>query len=187
MLRVWLTTGLVILHTFLHAIPNKVLLMRHAEKPLEGICLNLKGLERAAALIPYFQGRSEIQQYGTPVVIFALKPGPENGSVRSIQTVAPLAHAMGIQLNTDFEDPQYPKMIEWIKTHPGFQDKTVLICWEHHVLPDMAKQFGASTVPATWEGDVFDRVWVLDLSQEEVIFTDIPQRLLFGDSSAGAS
>lgn len=38
----------------LHAAPAQIIIIRHAEKPPEGNQLSIKGMERAAALIPFF-------------------------------------------------------------------------------------------------------------------------------------
>lgn len=169
--------------SLLYALPAQVLIIRHAEKPAQGNQLNTKGRIRAAALAPYFVDGDWFKKYGPPAAIYAQKPSHVDGSERPIETVTPLANALGQTLHTEFTHQQLKEMIQEVKSHPQYNGKLVLISWEHHAIPEMARLFGATTAPNNWEGDIFDRVWVIDyLADGSVNFQNIPQRLLFGDS-----
>lgn len=172
-----------VLQAPLFALPSQMMIIRHGEKPEEGHGLNLKGRERAEALAPFFSGNNEFLKFGLPVAIYAQKTTPANPSMRPEQTVTPLARALKLVVQTKYEHAEYAKLVEAIKTNPEYEGKTVLICWEHQVIPEMAQLFGAKKAPEKWEGDVFDRVWLIDfLPEQKVSFKDVAQRLLFGDS-----
>lgn len=162
----------------LFATPAEVLIIRHGEKPMVGNQLNTRGEERAHALAPYI-----LDGYGTPVAIFAQRANDDDHSVRSIQTVTPLADEKKMIINTDYTHREYPAMVEEIKSNPKYTGKTVLICWEHHVIPKIAAALGVHPEPQKWPGEVFDRVWVITYQADGTVsFKDIPQRLLFGDA-----
>ena len=167
----------------LHAKPAQVFIIRHAEKPNEGNTLSLKGFERAAALAPFFMGTSEYLKQGTPVAIYAMKPSDEDSSVRTIQTVSVLSAALKLNIIQKYLHDQFPDMATEILNNPEYDGKTVLISWEHKVIPGIATSLGAHDVPAKWNGEVFDRVWVLSYEADgSVRFHNHPQRLMFGDS-----
>ena len=61
--------------------------------------------------------------------------------------------------------------------------KTILISWRHSTIPDLAKTLGATSAPAKWEDNVYDRVWQLSFDDNgKVAFLNRPQRLLPGDA-----
>lgn len=164
------------------ALPAQVFIIRHAEKPSHGNDLDTRGRERAAALAPYFLNAKELQRYGLPVAIYAQRPSSEDPSLRPIQTATPIAEALGLKVDTTFDHKHFSRLAQEIRTRPEYDGKTVLIAWEHHAIPELARKLGARNVPKKWDGDVFDRVWIITYSGKQVAFQDIPQRLLFGDS-----
>lgn len=180
--------GLVLLYFLspgpLSAEPSKVMIIRHAEKPEEGHCLSLDGWQRAAALVPFFLGvRSDgcepLTGFGTPVAIYAQKPTPEHKSLRPMQTVAGLATALRINVKLVAHD-DYRDMVREVQATPAYDGKTVLICWEHHAIQDLAAEFGVSN-PPDFPGQ-FDRVWVITFRNGKAGLKDVPQRLMYGDS-----
>src|SRR6476659_2168979 len=90
--------------------PAQVIIIRHGEKPdPEGAELSLKGRERAAALVPYFLGDSDVLEFGPPVAIYAQAQNEKKkeSSVRSIQTVTPLAEALHLEVNHSIKRDDY--------------------------------------------------------------------------------
>ena len=62
------------------------------------------------------------------------------------------------------------------------QSGTVLIVWEHKMLPALTRAFPqAPTVPSHWPPHRFDVVWILDHENNGWLFTQLPQCLLAGD------
>src|SRR4051812_2923021 len=78
--------------------PAQVIIIRHAEKPDDGNELSLRGEERAAALVPYFLKTGELLKFKTPVAIYAQRPKDADSSLRSIETVKPLADALHLKV-----------------------------------------------------------------------------------------
>ena len=124
--------------------PAQVLIIRHAEKPDVGNHLSLQGQERAAALVPYFRGTAAVLRFKTPVAIYAQAMKKPTSSGAPIETVQPLADALHLTLNTSFERDAFKSMVCEIMGNPAYAGRSVLICWEHDVIPGIAAAFGAA-------------------------------------------
>ncbi len=175
------------------AAPAQVIFIRHAEKPENGSELSEKGWKRAEALVWFFQTSPAVTQHGTPYAIYAAAPKNEDSSIRSIQTVTPLANALNKKINTEFTRGQTHKIAVDIMENPAYTGKMVLVCWQHtnitEIVRELAEYNGTATdaqvsLPAAWPDQSFDRAWILDLYRGKVVsFKNIPQRLLPGDSA----
>ncbi|MDA8130091.1 MAG: histidine phosphatase family protein [Elusimicrobia bacterium] len=175
------------------AAPAQVILIRHAEKPEYGSELSPEGRKRAEALVWFFQTNTSVTRYGTPAAIYAAAPKHEDSSLRSIQTVTPLANALKMEINTGFTRGQTHKIAADIMENPAYRGRMVLVCWQHTNLVDIVHELAAysntaqavlDTLPTAWPDGAFDRVWILDFHYGRVAaFRDIPQNLLPGDST----
>ena len=165
------------------AAPAQVVIIRHGEKPPSGPDLDERGYARAQALIGFFESAPAVTQFGPPAAIYAMKPKDEDGSRRPIETVTPLAQALGVKIDADYTRKQIAQLVKDILGNPAYEGKTVLICWEHHMIPDIVAAFGWTSAPRTWPGSSFDRAWVLTFDGDKVAdFADAPEKLLAGDS-----
>ena len=193
--------------------PSYVLIIRHGEKvgnPKKdddgGNDLSIRGSGRATALPTLFvpaepQLACEFDfdppsfacsyekvplkgarpRFATPNFIFATQQS--KNSKRPIETVAPLAIALGLPIDDGFKDKKedIEKMTQAILNDFAFAGKVVLICWHHGKIPDIAKALGVSR-PPKWDGKVFDRVWQISFPKGQAKLADLPQMLLYGDS-----
>jgi hypothetical protein len=166
-----------------YAHPAQVIIIRHAEKPEDGNELSLRGEERAAALVPYFLRTDELLKFKTPVAIYAQKPKNSSSSLRPIETVKPLADALHLNVKDPFIRDDHEKMVEEVLHNPEYEGHTVLICWEHKVIPDIAEELGAEDAPSKWAGKDFDRTWVITFKPGKAPHCkNLAQRLMYGDS-----
>lgn len=176
-----------------HAAPSQVVIIRHAEKTGYDNELSEQGFKRARALVRFFASNPAVTRYGPPAAVYAAAPKHEDSSIRSIQTVTPLAEALGLKIKADYTRGQVGKLVRDIMENPAYEGRMVLVCWQHGAIPDIALELarynGSAaplqfSLPQSWPDEDFDRAWVLDLTRGKVIsFKDIPQRLLPGDSS----
>jgi hypothetical protein len=172
----------------LQAGPAQVIIIRHAEKPPDetapgGNLLSLKGKQRAAALVPYFLGTPDVLEYKTPVAIYAQRPKKDSSSRRALDTVQGLATALKLPVLQKYTREEFPQMVGDILARKEYDGKMVLICWEHKVIPEMARAFGASGASDVWPGRAFDRTWIITIQRDGTrAFKDLPQRLMYGDS-----
>ena len=171
------------------------MVIRHAEKPVEGkvqgvrargevdaASLTALGWQRAGALVSFFE-KPAFAGISRPNHLFAVRfdPADANSSRRSKQTLRPLSHALGIQINDAFGKEQEAKLVEALRQLSG----SVLIAWAHENIAKIVSALGAeSLTPSEWPDERFDMVWVFDRAKQETKFTQIPQRLLAGDSES---
>lgn len=174
--------GLIFIGT-LSALPSQIIVVRHAEKPDEGNELSTRGWERAEALAPNLLGNRELLKFGPPTILIAASPKKNDSSVRSIQTLEPLARALKIQLQEQFHANQYAELAQYVKENPALNGKVVIIAWPHEYIPSLVHALGVNPEPPKWSGMTFDRYWVITYQPDgSANFQDLPQRLLFGDS-----
>ena len=175
--------------------PNRIMFIRHAEKPGKPPCtkdkgvaangkadkesLAVRGWQRAGALAHFFSSRKKLR----PDLIFASREGVGSKSFRPEETVAPLAELLGFtqrhslvyrHLKEEFEP-----LIDDVMTRKG----KVLVAWEHTFIPKLVGLLpDAPEVPQRWPAKRFDVVWVLDRKKHGWKFKRIPQLVLAGDS-----
>lgn len=167
----------------LFAAPARVVIMRHAEKPASGSELNERGFLRAKALVDFFKTSSEMTKYGVPVAVYAMAPKGEDGTLRPIQTVIPLAQSLGLEIKKAYNKKHVAALVSEIMRDPAYEGRTVVVCWAHDGIPDIVEAFGWTGGPDKWPGPVFDRAWVIDFSGDRAVaFTDVAEHLLPGDS-----
>jgi broad specificity phosphatase PhoE len=175
--------------------PQHVLLIRHAEKPAGkgDPHLTSRGAARAAALpslffIPKSAFQTKPAPFPTPDFIYATKKS--DNSNRPVETVEPLAKALGMEIHHQHANQDFPALVDHLfnDKHAG---KTVLICWHHGTIAELTltvlkkaknSKKVTSDVPKHWKDDVFDRVWQIDFDKQgNATYLDRPQKLLFKD------
>ncbi len=160
------------------ALPAQVILLRHAEKPYpeEGSHLSEEGWARARALSDYFLKSPEATRFGKVAGLYAVRPDRPDGSVRSIETLTPTSQALRVKIQTGFTKLEVSALVQEILKSPAFDGRTVVVCWEHKRIPEIAKALGAKDAPEEWGGKVYDRLWYLRFdSTGRVEFLDLPQ------------
>lgn len=142
--------------------PARILLMRHAEKTgdLDDIHLSKAGQRRADRLATYIP-----DTFGRPDFIFAA--ARSRRSIRSIETMQPLAAATSKDVRFDIEDKQFAALVDDLKADPVYKNALVVICWHHGKIPAIAAALGApdGTYPADWPDETFDLILELDYSR----------------------
>jgi hypothetical protein len=180
------------------------MVIRHAEKPTEGIAgvnengeqsshdLIVRGWQRAGALACFFApARGPLQNplIATPKFLFASVPSNSNSecgeskSRRPAETIEPLAQKLNLQISLEFTKGQESEVASAAQACGG----PVLIAWQHETIHDMANAIpGGSIAPQNWPGKRFDVVFVftLDTANDVYTFAQVPQCLLTGDSTS---
>jgi hypothetical protein len=176
--------------------PLHVLILRHAEKPdnADDPDLSSRGAARAAALPSLFLApptfRTKPAPFPTPDVLFAA--GESNKSNRPVETVTPLAKALGdMTIHHKHKDDDFQAVADDIVGEKKYAGKTILICWHHGKIPELARAIldrakngdkVKDQLPRRWDDAVFDRIWQITFDDAgKATFADRPQRLLFED------
>lgn len=142
-----------------------ILLIRHAEKPDTGTGLSPEGEQHAQDYVDYF---THYTIQGHPITIDALYATQDSkASMRPRLTLTPLSLALGLPIDTSYDDKQVKELADQLRSHA--KDKTVLICWHHGQIPDLLKALGASSkklLPnGTWPGKEFS--WTVQLCYDK--------------------
>jgi hypothetical protein len=143
--------------------PAQIILLRHAEKPAdpEDPHLSPAGVRRAERLVPFIMTDPAMSRLGLPVAVFATQSTKHGNGQRTQETVAPLARALKLPVQTPFLGKDYAALAKLILANPAFAGKTVLICWTHDEIPKLATALGVKPPPPKWKGSVFDKVYVI--------------------------
>ena len=138
-----------------------VLIVRHGEKPADGRELTAVGQARANALAGYFK---EFKLDGQPLKLDCLLAAADSKvSERPRLTLEPTSKLLGLPINTSFDDTQFKKMAEEIRSKPP--GRRILICWHHGEIPQLVQALGADPdrlfPQGKWPDDIFN--WVIEL------------------------
>lgn len=165
--------------------PAQIILLRHAEKPEDesNLHLSAQGKERAQALVQLLTATPVFTTNGLPAALFATQLTLHGHSRRPKETLEPLAKHLKLPIQTPYPAKDYAKLAERVLHDSGYDGKTVVICWVHDFLPQLAHAFGAKPKPADWKHTVFDRVLVITFHGKKVACKNVPQHLLPGDST----
>ncbi len=179
--------ALIILFTLFcgnsYALPLRIILIRHAEKPKDknSETLSKKGFQRAKALASIFEKQPELADKGLPF-LFAAAYEPGVHSKRSILTLEPLAEKLHTPVESSYVAEDFKKLSQLLLTSQNFDKKVILIAWSHTEIVSLAKSLGATPPIKKWNKNTFDRMWVIDYQDQQTILRDLPQKLLPGDS-----
>jgi broad specificity phosphatase PhoE len=161
--------------------PKTVYIIRHAEKPEDPYDPNLspQGVERAQALAQNCE-----RLFGKLDCLFAAETSGR--SSRPVDTIDPLAQMIHIEIDSGISNKDYSVLAtKLLAGQTDYEGKSVLICWHHENIPELAQGLRAVNAPGNWMSAVFDRIWVLEYqSSGEVYFQDLAQDLLQGDSKS---
>lgn len=166
----WVCIGLLLLSGVAFCAPREIVIIRHGDKwpqSSPGPFLSPKGQLRAEKFVPYF-----LKTFGQPDFIIATKPGDakhpdESGSVRPLQTVAPLANQLShdqkknYPVQFQFYQKQYAQLAKALLHEKQYQDKLILVCWHHGKINFLAQDLGVKQSLPKWQSNDYDQVYVL--------------------------
>jgi hypothetical protein len=180
------------------AIGTVIMVIRHGEKPddegsLPGVDVNgaddessltRVGWNRANALVNFFDPAQGPIRPGLarPAAIFAAGANEDGEGKRTRETIGPLAHKLGIQMDTSYGKGDEESLIAAAASRPG----PTLICWQHGEIPAIAEAFGSvtPTPPQEWPDERFDVVWTFTKTATGWNFAEVPEMLLPGDQAS---
>ena len=159
--------------------PAQIILIRHAEKPADSRNPHLSpaGEQRARKLVAFLTTDPVLMKFGPPVAVFATKTTKHDNGQRTQETVAPLAAALKLPVQADVFGKDYADLAKIIRADRSYAGKTVVICWNHEVMPKLAAALGVSPQPPHWKGSVFDRVYLISYRKGRATLTVLPERL----------
>ena len=170
---------------------SSLMLMRHAEKPMEGeqavdrqgwpdpASLSVTGWMRAAALARLFMvSEGHLLR---PQHLVAARATPERPSTRPRDTLVPLAALLDLPIDESLAADDPPALVA---EHLHRLQGPVLVCWRHDSLPALANQLlQRAEAPTRWPERTYDMVWVIEQARLSWTLAQVPQKLLPGDTT----
>lgn len=159
--------------------PAQIILFRHAEKPADksNPHLSPEGVRRARKLVGFLATNPVVNKFGKPVAIFATRTTRDDDGQRTQETVAPAAAALKLAVQTPFLGKDYKQLAKLILENPAFAGKTVVVCWNHDVLPELAAELGVSPAPRAWKAREYDQVYVISFRDQAAALTVMAENL----------
>jgi hypothetical protein len=140
---------------------STVLIVRHAEKPDEGVGLTPAGEARAAAYARYFQS---FPFKGAMLHVDTLVAAADTGhSERPRLTLAPLSQAIAIPVQQPSASEDVGGLANWLRAGPA--KRTILVSWHHSKIGRLVGALGADPRQflflGRWPPSVYNWVVVL--------------------------
>lgn len=174
--------------------PKQIIFIRHGEKYNtetkrdEDVHLSKTGYKRADELINYFENKKPAE-VNLPDYLIAMKQNKATTSNRCFETLEPLANNLKLTIETPYKRDDTKKLYKLLTTDKKYDNKVVLISWEHDNLVKLVKLFKVnvkywgSTPLKKEEKYNFSSVWVLDNLSDFNIYPsfefDINQNILY--------
>ena len=153
--------------------PATIVVIRHAEEPHDpnNPHLSKDGTARADRLVEFMTHDPAMIRLGTPAAIFATQTTNDGNGQRTQETVAPLAKVLRLQVQTPYHGKDYAKLARRVMSDPALAGKTVVICWNHEWIPELAAALGVTPEPPKWKGKVYDQVYVISYKGRRALLT----------------
>lgn len=138
---------------------QKVVFIRHAEKPDKGDNLSCKGLNRSLQL-PAVLSRKFITF--NSVFVPSLSGGHSTKHARMYQTIIPFAVGQNLNINSNYDVDDIQGITAAIKKAGG----SILLVWEHKNISKIIKALGVKDTGMKWDDNDFDSIWVLTFNND---------------------
>ncbi|MFO1431640.1 MAG: flagellar basal body-associated protein FliL [Candidatus Competibacteraceae bacterium] len=146
-----------------------ILIIRHAEKPEpedDSPGLSPAGQARAQAYRAYFQNYVFDSQ---PIKLdYLFAAADRHKSHRPRLTLEPLAQGLGLAVDSDYKYDDPEKLAAAILKKAEYDNRRILICWEHKKIPNLLKALGvdpAKLLPeSNWPENIFG--WTLHITYD---------------------
>lgn len=167
---------LVFVPTPVKASQQLIVVVRHGEKPADGLGqLTCKGLQRALRL-PAWLG----ERFPPPDLIYApdtsVKATEIHGDgqrydyVRPVVTIAPTAIALGMPINTQLPFNDSGLLADEL-LEPVNRDKVIYVAWEHLQIMNFAqvvlRRLGSDAAVPTWTNADYDTVFAFHINWDD--------------------
>jgi hypothetical protein len=151
----------------------RIIIIRHAEKPVNGDNLSCRGLNRALALPAVITKR-----FGVPNYVYVPSPstGKATKSARMLQTVSPLAIKYNLAINTKYDVDDTAGLVNNLAKKTG----TVLLVWEHDAIEKITTKLGVPGKPK-WPGTDYDSLWLITIHNGKASLVKTTEGIKVGD------
>lgn len=162
-----------------HPQPARLIIIRHAEKPADERLADLseEGRVRARKLVRWLAEGKVLGTNGAPSVLIAARPTARGRSLRCEQTLQPTAEHLKLPIRTTHFAEDYARLARAVLQDASLRSKTVVICWTHNELPDLAAAFGVKPKPSKWKDKDYDSAYILTFADGHALLEKTKQKL----------
>jgi len=152
--------------------PARIVVIRHAEKPADedDPHLTAVGRQRAAQLGAWLKGDPELST-NLPSALYAAKPSRRGRGVRPLETLEPLAAELKLRVRTPWEAEDYTRLASELLQDTSLKGQTVLVCWTHSELPDLAAALGVRPKPREWKPKDYRTAYLITFPEGRAVLT----------------
>lgn len=143
---------------------QKVVIIRHAEKPDNGDNLSCKGFNRALALTSVLYNKFKLPD---KIFVPEVGNGKTTNQLRMLETIAPFAIKYNINIDTKFDVNDAKDVAAKILKTNGY----ALVVWQHDKIDNIVKALGADTKGMKWGDDDYDSIWIVSFKNGKATFT----------------
>jgi hypothetical protein len=140
---------------------QKVVIIRHAEKPDKGDNLSCKGFNRSLQLPAVLYTKFKLPDR---VFVPSMDNTKSANHLRMFETIVPFVIKYNLNINSKYDVDDVKDAAEAILRSKGY----VLVVWEHDRIDNFVKALGAETKGMKWSDDDFDSIWILDFKNNKV-------------------
>lgn len=133
---------------------QRVIIIRHGEKPASGDNLSCQGLNRAMQLSNVLYAKFKLPDY---VFVPSIKNGKSTSSARMYQTIVPFAAKYNLNIDSKYRVDDVQHLAASISKKSG----SILVVWEHNAIPAIVQALGVKNATLKWKGDDFDSIWII--------------------------
>lgn len=132
----------------------KVVIIRHAEKPVKGDNLDCQGLNRSISLPALLYSK-----FGIPAFVYvpSIGLGESTKHSRMFQTIIPMAVKYNLTINSRYEERDSAGIANDILKKTG----TVLVVWEHKAIPGIVESLGIHDLFLKWNEEDYESIWII--------------------------
>ncbi len=158
--------------------PARIILIRHAEKPTDPwqVHLSEQGQKRALRLAKWLTQGKAVGTNGPPAALFAAAPTPRGRGVRCEETLKPTADKLGLPVRAAYAAADYARLAHYLLRDRSLKGQTVVICWVHECLPQLAAALGVRPQPPKWKDKDFESAYVITFPDGQAALDVIRQK-----------
>jgi|SRR5690348_9622229 len=134
---------------------QRVVIIRHAEKPDKGDNLSCKGFNRSLQLTAVLYNKFKVPD---KIFVSSVGNGKSANQLRMLQTITPFAIKYNLKIDSKFDVDDAKDLADAIKKINGY----ALVVWQHDKIDNIVKALGVDTKGMKWGDNDYDSIWVID-------------------------
>ncbi len=134
---------------------QRVVIIRHGEKPGQGDNLSCKGFNRALQLSAVLYNKFKVPN---KVFIPSVSNGKSANQLRMLETITPFAVKYNLKIDSKYDVDDVKDVAASILKTNGY----VLVVWEHDKINNIVKALGVDDKGMKWNVDDYDSIWIIN-------------------------